>query len=152
MYPLTQHWVPTPITARTVEEGPRIETAIRTNSKDIKHRTFTDVMGVPPDRDLNTIAPYRAYGVDEPQLKNGKTIIKLLLGGEKGPNGTINAPIHSVVKVEGNIWCLRGYTHTAAALVAQVHDRIEYALRNQLELAPLQVLRVDDKYIWAEIA
>ena len=35
--------------------------------------------------------------MDEPQLKNGKTIVQLLIGGEKGPDGIISAPIHAVV-------------------------------------------------------
>ena len=31
-----------------------------------------------------------------------KTIVQLLLVREKGPNGIINAPVHSVLKVERN--------------------------------------------------
>ena len=45
---------------------------MKTSSEDIKHRTYTDMTGIPTDRDLHTIVPRRAYRIDEPQLKNEK--------------------------------------------------------------------------------
>ena len=96
---------------------------MKTNSADINHRTYTDVTGIPADRDLHITVPRRAYRIDEPQLKNRKPIVQLLLGREKGPNGIINAPIHSVVQAERNIWRFRGYNHEAAVLSTQVYEK-----------------------------
>ena len=40
---ITQHWVASPVAARTEDEGPWIELAMKTNSEDVIHRTYVDI-------------------------------------------------------------------------------------------------------------
>ena len=61
MYLITQLWVASPLIARTAEEGPKIERAMKTNSEDIQNMTYIDITGVPPRKDLYTAIPKRSY-------------------------------------------------------------------------------------------
>ena len=61
MYPITQLCVASPVTARTVEEGSKIELAMKANIEEIKNRTHVDITGIPPEKDLYTAIPNRSY-------------------------------------------------------------------------------------------
>ena len=85
-----------PVAARTEGEGSQIERAMKTNSEDIKHRIYVDITGVTPGKDLFSIVPERTFHTEEPALPNGKTIVKLLLGGMAEMDGFTIFSIRSV--------------------------------------------------------
>ena len=151
IYLITQHWVASPIAARTEEEGPRIELAMKTNSEDIIHRTYVDITGVPAGNNLFSIIPDRTYHAEEPPLPNGKTIVQLLLGGRVEMDGFTISPIRAVGHAERGRWRFRAYTHHAILFLNQGTDRVEFALSNQLGLTSQQTLRIDDKHVRAEV-
>ena len=133
VYPITQLWVACPVVGSTIEEGPKIEQAMKTNSEDIHNRIFADITGVPPEKDLYTAIPTRSYLQCEDHLVNGKTVSQLLAEGrvETG-NNTIISPIQAVVQAERGQWSLKGYKVDAVKLLNFMPYMIEFALPNQL--------------------
>ena len=78
---------------------------MKTNSKNITHRTYIDLTGVPPTMDLFTIIPDRTHRKGETQLANGRTVAQLLLGGRAEIEDiVITSPIKTVSQAERGRW------------------------------------------------
>ena len=124
---------------------------MKSNSEDINHRIYVDIIGVTPGKDFFSIFPERTFHTEEPALPNGKTIVQQFLGEMAEMDGCTIFPIRAVGQAERGRWRFRAYTHHAVPFLNQVTDRVEFALPNQLELAAHQTLRTDDKNVQAEV-
>ena len=120
-----------PVVGRTIEEGPNIEQAMKTNSEDIQNRIYADNTGVPPKKDLYTAITKRPYLQGEDHLGNGKTVAQILLGRrvETG-NNAITYPIQAVVQAERGRWRVRGYKVNGVKLLKFRPYITEFALPN----------------------
>ena len=66
-------------------------------------------------------------------------------------DGFTISPIRAVGQAERGRWRVRTYTQYAEPFLNHVTDIVEFALPNQLDLVPPQTLRIDDKYVRAEV-